>query len=108
MLVRTHLPAPAQPPHNQGTQALWGAGRWVHVTVPPGSGRDAIRIFNEKMSPGSDGMVNEAELMTITGADFPSIAEMEEEDRSSANMMAELGALPPLGDPCDGHGAANG
>jgi hypothetical protein len=36
----------------------------------------AIRIFNEKMSPGSDGMVSEEELMTITGADFPTPEEV--------------------------------
>merc|ERR1712023_525449 len=37
----------------------------------------AIRIFNEKMQPHSDGMVTEDELMTITGADFPTVAELE-------------------------------
>jgi len=38
----------------------------------------AVRIFNEKMSPGSDGMVSDAELMTITAADFPSIESLED------------------------------
>merc|ERR1712054_256996 len=37
----------------------------------------AVRIFNEKMSPGSDGSVSESELMTITAADFPSIESLE-------------------------------
>ena len=31
----------------------------------------AIRLYNEKMSEGSDGMVTEEELTTITAADFP-------------------------------------
>ena len=39
--------------------------------------RAAIRIFNEKTAPGSNGMVTEQELQMITGADFPSIAELE-------------------------------
>ena len=40
--------------------------------------RAAIRIFNEKTAAGSDGMVTEAELQLITGADFPSVSELEE------------------------------
>ena len=39
--------------------------------------RAAIRIFNEKTAPGSDGMVTEQELQMITGADFPSASELE-------------------------------
>ena len=46
--------------------------------------RAAIRIFNEKMDPSSNGMVDENELQTITAADFPSVAEMEEEERKAA------------------------
>uniref|UniRef100_A0A7S2IY60 AAA+ ATPase domain-containing protein n=1 Tax=Haptolina brevifila TaxID=156173 RepID=A0A7S2IY60_9EUKA len=38
----------------------------------------AVRIFNEKMSPGSDGFVSDAELMTITAADFPSLESLEQ------------------------------
>ena len=37
--------------------------------------RSAVRVFNEKMSPSSDGMVSAEELMTITGVDFPEIDE---------------------------------
>ncbi|KAL3933555.1 MAG: hypothetical protein SGPRY_000232 [Prymnesium sp.] len=33
----------------------------------------AIRVFNEKLSPGSDGMVSEDELMTIMPEDFPAL-----------------------------------
>jgi hypothetical protein len=40
--------------------------------------RAAVRVFNEKMSPSSDGFVTEAELQTITAADFPSVSELEE------------------------------
>ncbi len=39
--------------------------------------RAAIRIFNEKTQPGSNGMVTEEELQTITAADFPTVAELE-------------------------------
>jgi len=38
--------------------------------------RAAIRIFNEKIQPTSDGIVTENELMTITGADFPTVEEL--------------------------------
>ena len=37
--------------------------------------RAAIRIFNEKMADGSDGVVSEEELQTITGADIPELDE---------------------------------
>jgi len=37
----------------------------------------AVRVFNEKMSPGSDGMVSEEELMTIMPVDFESAAALE-------------------------------
>jgi probable Rubsico expression protein CbbX len=42
--------------------------------------RAAVRIFNEKMTPGSDGNVSEQELMTITAADFPFITPEEMAD----------------------------
>mmetsp|Transcript_20297 Transcript_20297/g.39495 ORF Transcript_20297/g.39495 Transcript_20297/m.39495 type:complete len:404 (-) Transcript_20297:607-1818(-) len=35
----------------------------------------AVRVFNEKMSPYSDGSVTEQELMTIMPADFPELDE---------------------------------
>merc|ERR1711871_1627065 len=37
--------------------------------------RAAIRIFNEKMADGSDGVVSEEGLQTITGADSPELDE---------------------------------
>merc|ERR1712023_621845 len=40
--------------------------------------RAAIRLFNEKTSPGSDGMLTEQELQYITAADFPTVAELED------------------------------
>merc|ERR1719326_2368353 len=39
----------------------------------------AVRIFNSKTAAGADGMVTEDELMTIKAEDFPSVAELEEE-----------------------------
>merc|ERR1712166_353115 len=38
--------------------------------------KSAIRIFNEKTTPGSDGMVTEDELQTITQFDFPTREEV--------------------------------
>jgi len=38
--------------------------------------KSAIRIFNEKTQPGSDGMVTEDELQTITAVDFPTREEV--------------------------------
>merc|ERR1711988_202736 len=35
----------------------------------------AVRLFNEKMQPTSDGMLTEQELQTITAADFPLLTE---------------------------------
>ena len=39
--------------------------------------RAAIRVFNEKTQPGSDGMVETWELQTLAGADFPTMEELE-------------------------------
>ena len=36
----------------------------------------AVRVFNEKTAPSSNGMVTEDELRTITAADFPSPEEL--------------------------------
>merc|ERR1712085_40784 len=38
--------------------------------------KSAIRIFNEKTQPGSDGMATEDELQTITAVDFPTREEV--------------------------------
>ena len=46
--------------------------------------RAAIRVFNEKTSPGSDGMVTEEELATINGCDFPTAAELESAEITGA------------------------
>ena len=46
--------------------------------------RAAIRVFNEKTAPGSNGMVEEWELQTIVGADFPSAAELEAAETTGA------------------------
>ena len=44
----------------------------------------AIRVFNEKTSPGSNGMVTEEELATINGCDFPTAAELESAEITGA------------------------
>ena len=41
--------------------------------------RAAVRVFNEKMSPTSDGNVREEELTTIEADDFPEITAEEME-----------------------------
>ena len=40
----------------------------------------AVRLFNEKMDPSSDGFLTEAELQTITAADFPVLTEQDVTD----------------------------
>ncbi len=40
--------------------------------------RSAVRVFNEKMEPSSDGMVSEQDLTTILPQDFPPIDEDEQ------------------------------
>jgi len=49
----------------------------------------AIRIFNEKMSPGSNGIVTEQELMTIMPQDFPEV-----DDGLVGNQVEEPAAPP--------------
>jgi len=39
----------------------------------------AVRIFNEKMVPGSNGLVTDEELMTITAVDFPTVESLEDD-----------------------------
>jgi len=39
----------------------------------------AVRIFNEKMGPGSNGLVTDEELMTITAVDFPTVESLEDD-----------------------------
>merc|ERR1719324_2195673 len=67
----------------------------------------ALRLFDEKMQPSSDGMVSEEELMLITAADFQTIlddAMNAADDRSSHSIVvcqrvrrvgAERGCLAP-------------
>ena len=58
------------------TMPFFANARTVRNAIDLARMSAAIRIFNEKMSPGSDGMVSEQELMTITGADFPTPEEV--------------------------------
>merc|ERR1711988_1866266 len=60
------------------TMPFFSNARTVRNAIDLARMRSAVRIFNEKMAPGSDGMVTEEELQTVTAADFPSVAELEE------------------------------
>ena len=59
------------------TMPFFSNARTVRNAIDLARMRMSVRIYNEKTSPGSDGMVTEGELMTLTGADFPSVAELE-------------------------------
>ena len=60
------------------TMPFFSNARTVRNAIDLARMRAAIRIFNEKMADGNTGDVSEQELMTITEADFPSVAELEE------------------------------
>jgi len=59
------------------TMPFFSNARTVRNAIDLARMSAAVRIFNEKMSPGSDGFVSDSELMTITAADFPSIESLE-------------------------------
>jgi probable Rubsico expression protein CbbX len=59
------------------TMPFFANARTIRNAIDLGRMRAAIRVFNEKTTPGSDGMVETWELQTLSGADFPSIAELE-------------------------------
>jgi len=61
------------------TMPFFANARTVRNAIDLARMSAAIRLFNEKMSPTSDGMISEQELMTITAADFPTPAELEAE-----------------------------
>ena len=65
------------------TMPFFSNARTVRNAIDLARMRAAVRVFNEKMDPSSDGMVSEGELMTITGADFPSVAELEDAGESA-------------------------
>ena len=59
------------------TMPFFSNARTVRNAIDLARMRAAIRIFNEKVQPTSDGLVTEQELMTITAADFPTPEELE-------------------------------
>merc|ERR1719310_1317476 len=59
------------------TMPFFANARTIRNAIDLARMRAAIRVFNEKTSPGSDGMVTEEELATINGCDFPTPAELE-------------------------------
>uniref|UniRef100_A0A7S2IX56 AAA+ ATPase domain-containing protein n=1 Tax=Haptolina brevifila TaxID=156173 RepID=A0A7S2IX56_9EUKA len=65
------------------TMPFFSNARTVRNAIDLARMSAAVRIFNEKMSPASDGMVSDMELMTITAADFPTLDSLE-----SAAIMA--------------------
>ena len=62
-------PSPRPHPHPSPWQ--------IRNAIDLGRMRAAIRVFNEKTQPGSDGMVETWELQTLAGADFPTMEELE-------------------------------
>jgi len=51
--------------------------RTIRNAIDLGRMRAAIRVFNEKTAPGSDGMVEPWELQTLQGCDFPTVEELD-------------------------------
>merc|ERR1719502_2240094 len=60
--------------------AYFSNARTVRNAIDLARMRSAIRIFEEKIQPGSDGMVTEDELKTITAADFPHPDELDDSE----------------------------
>ena len=61
------------------TMPFFANARTVRNAIDLARMSAAIRLFEEKMSPTSDGMISADELMTITAADFPTPADLEAE-----------------------------
>ena len=59
------------------TMPFFSNARTVRNAIDLARMRAAVRVFNEKTAPGSDGLVTEAELQTISAADFPTVEELE-------------------------------
>jgi len=57
------------------TMPFFANARTVRNTIDLARMASAVRVFNEKAAPGSNGMVSEEELMTIMPADFPEVDE---------------------------------
>jgi probable Rubsico expression protein CbbX len=60
------------------TMPFFSNARTVRNAIDLARMASAVRIFSEKTSPGSNGMVTEEELRTITAADFPHPDDLEE------------------------------
>ena len=61
------------------TMPFFSNARTVRNAIDLARMASAVRIFNEKTAPGSNGFVTEEELRTITAADFPSLADLEDD-----------------------------
>jgi len=60
------------------TMPFFSNARTVRNAIDLARMASAVRIFNEKTSPGSNGVVSADELMTITAADFPSPDQLDD------------------------------
>merc|ERR1711988_1241081 len=60
------------------TMPYFSNARTVRNAIDLARMRAAVRLFNSKMAPTSDGNISEEELTSITAADFPTVAELEE------------------------------
>jgi probable Rubsico expression protein CbbX len=69
--------------------------RTVRNAIDMARMRAAIRIFNEKVAPTSDGMVNEMELQTIMPGDFQ-LTDKEAEDLVNIQNPPPASAPAPL------------
>merc|ERR1711988_581132 len=71
------------------TMPFFANARTVRNAIDLARMAAAIRLFNEKMSPTSDGTITEQELMTITGADFPTPEELQRDlEQSGGGNLA--------------------
>merc|ERR1711968_130878 len=61
------------------TMPFFSNARTVRNAIDLARMASAVRIFNEKTAPGSNGFVTEEELRTITAADFPSLADLDDD-----------------------------
>merc|ERR1719160_543835 len=59
------------------TMPFFANARTIRNAIDLGRMRAAIRVFNEKTAPGSDGMVEPWELQTLQGCDFPTVEELD-------------------------------
>jgi len=60
------------------TMPFFANARTIRNAIDLARMRAAIRVFNEKIQPSSDGMVTAQDLQIIKAADFPTVQELED------------------------------